>query len=110
MQRNYERQKFRASQAERENGELRATMTASRERVRDAAVLLDGLLVRGNLDIESYEEVSRAAEILLGVDSYPGLQPQQRTQFQYIIASYPNANTMALYINDVDHRLSRVQL
>ncbi|RMJ17284.1 hypothetical protein CDV36_003031 [Fusarium kuroshium] len=68
MQRNYERQKFRASQAERENGELRATMTASRERVRDAAVLLDGLLVRGNLDIESYEEVSRAAEILLGVD------------------------------------------
>ncbi|RSL61382.1 hypothetical protein CEP53_005121 [Fusarium sp. AF-6] len=67
MQRNYERQKTRAAQAETENGELRATISASREQVRDAAVLLDGVLGRGNLDSEVYEQVSRAAEILISV-------------------------------------------
>lgn len=67
MQRNYERQKIRAEQVEAENGELQATISASREQVRDAAGLLDGVLGMGNLDSEVYEPVSRAAEILLSV-------------------------------------------
>ncbi|KAI8722757.1 hypothetical protein NCS52_00420500 [Fusarium sp. LHS14.1] len=67
MQQNYERQKTRAEQVEAENEELRATMSASREQVRNAAGLLDGVLGVGNLDAEVYRQVSRAADLLLSV-------------------------------------------
>lgn len=64
IQQNYERQKTRAEEAEGESRELRATMNASREQVRDAARLLDGVLGTGNLNNEVYEQLSRAAGIL----------------------------------------------
>lgn len=67
MQRNYDRQKTRASQAEAENGELRATISASRQQVGDAAGLLEGILAMENLNGEVFEQVSRAADILMGV-------------------------------------------
>lgn len=67
MQQNYERQKTRAEQVEAENEELRATISASREQVRSAAGLLDGVLGVGNLGAEVYRQVSRAADLLLSV-------------------------------------------
>ncbi|RSL79524.1 hypothetical protein CEP51_007291 [Fusarium floridanum] len=67
MRRNYDRLKLRASQTDAENGELRETISTAREELRTAGELLEEVLGMDNLEVGVYEQLSRAAEILIRV-------------------------------------------